>query len=627
MPVPSQWSGRQGEKGPASKEGRVEAYLDRLQDIANDESGFEHLKYKILDHYVTKYKDIPESYWQTQEAEMRRRGETGDWAGASKEQQEEVKQKNAATVLADQRASLEEWIDYFVSPDSKHIPKALKYWVFRNILNLSDLVKKKQGDREYIEFPKRSRGTVKPFPDLNHEALSYIVDAVDKKLKGENIEFEYDIQPEEREALQKALQKEDFAKLYAWANELMQPIPEHLLPVTKGEWIKYEQSSDPKTLDATAQALVKTIRGRGTGWCTAGLNTAKTHLSGGDFYVYYSLDDKQEPTMPRLAIRLKGHDKIAEDPRGVAYKQNLDPYMGTVLEEKLKEFGPVGDAYKKKSADMRYLTDLENKIKQNQLLTKNDLVFLYELDSTIEGFGYQRDPRIKELRETRNPDQDMPVVFDCAPNQIAHSAKDITPQTKAYVGPLEKGIFNILPDTVEHIYTSFPESRIRIERDFEVKPITYEEFKKQKEQYNATVMDESLKIKISDHAQYMFRYKDFATLKNTEQFDLVHLKVSDLGFPHGATTEEIYQKAKELGLELCPAEVGPNLRLKYTNQPLNEWLRIAMKQLPGRGGGLRVFSVNRDYDGGLWLDYDWAQPGRQWAPDDEFVFRSRKFKT
>ena len=44
--------------------------------------------------------------------------------------------------------------------------------------------------------------------------------------------------------------------------------------------------------------------------------------------------------------------------------------------------------------------------------------------------------------------------------------------------------------------------------------------------------------------------------------DLVVLSVADLGFKDGARYADICAKAVELGLELCPAEVGPALRLQ-----------------------------------------------------------------
>ena len=68
--------------------------------------------------------------------------------------------------------------------------------------------------------------------------------------------------------------------------------------------------------------LVKSLQGHGTGWCTAGESTARTQLDGGDFYVYYSNDDKGKPIIPRAVIRMNG-DSIGEI-RGIAHEQNLD---------------------------------------------------------------------------------------------------------------------------------------------------------------------------------------------------------------------------------------------------------------------------------------------------------------
>ena len=59
-----------------------------------------------------------------------------------------------------------------------------------------------------------------------------------------------------------------------------------------------------------------------------------------------------------------------------------------------------------------------------------------------------------------------------------------------------------------------------------------------------------------------------------------------------------YACALELGLELCPAEVGPVLRLAYKDQPLSRWLIIAMNVITVSVGGLSVFRVEHD-DRGL----------------------------
>ena len=123
--------------------------------------------------------------------------------------------------------------------------------------------------------------------------------------------------------------------------------------------------------------------------------------------------------------------------------------------------------------------------------------------------------------------------------------------------------------------------------------------------------------------QHVLESKDSSTSKTKERIDLVRLTVEDLGFLKNATYEQIVQRAKELGLELCPAEVGPHYRLQYTDQPMNEWVYVGMRPISGADGGSRVFRVERD-DDGMWLSYGWADPTDVWFPSDQFLFRLRK---
>ena len=129
----------------------------------------------------------------------------------------------------------------------------------------------------------------------------------------------------------------------------------------------------------------------------------------------------------------------------------------------------------------------------------------------------------------------------------------------------------------------------------------------------------------------MMKNSDFITSKNPETINIIKLKVRDLGFTKSATTDELYKKAEELGLELCPAEIGPHLRLKYKEvfkkeQPMKEYLIIAMKQIADADGNPHVFAVDRRGDG-LWLDDRWARLADEWGPDSEFVFRLRKLES
>ena len=110
-------------------------------------------------------------------------------------------------------------------------------------------------------------------------------------------------------------------------------------------------------------------------------------------------------------------DDIAEDPRGIAPDQHLDPYIVPVLEEKLKEFGDKGTAYKKKSADMKTLTAIEKKQKLSEELSTDEIRFLYQSNSPIEGFGYGSDPRIEEIISQRDIKKDASIQASFFPSR------------------------------------------------------------------------------------------------------------------------------------------------------------------------------------------------------------------
>lgn len=578
-----------GEKVPNDPSERIEAYMDRLENVFLNpdervrQRNLDMLRDKIHDALLIKKENFPDSYFELQKRVAREQGH-GDI-----EITQEMRERMIDTAIEDQRASLDAWIDYLTSDDAVY-PAWFKYYAWNQIIKLS------QFDKERGEFKKRTDSTVAPFPDIYREPLAQIADLYER-VKNDN---------KDSEARREFDKK--FPSLYA---ELIQKTLEAQAEgkeEIKGQWVKYEQGDD----DA-AEKLFASLEGKGTGWCTAGRSTAQTQIKSGDFYVYYTNDASGVPTQPRLAIRMNGQNQIGEV-RGILPHQNVEPLLSGVLEEKLETFGPEADAYRKKSADMKHLTVLAQKHENDEPFTKDDLVFLYEIHSTIEGFGYQRDPRIDELRNGRNVEKDMLTIFECTKDQIAHVPSEITQNTKAYVGQLEPGIFQKLPETLEHVYTSFPDKKIRREN--------VEVGGKSAEQLIAEL--EAADINFSDYARSMLLNKrEFIPAEHAEDMTLIHLTVADLGFRTAATTDQIYERAQKLGLELCPPDTGPNYRLYYCNQPLGEWFSIGMKQIAGSLGLPGVFSLERD-DDGLWVSDYWAKPDSEWDPDHAFVFRLRK---
>lgn len=84
----------------------------------------------------------------------------------------------------------------------------------------------------------------------------------------------------------------------------------------------------------------------------------------------------------------------------------------------------------------------------------------------------------------------------------------------------------------------------------------------------------------------------FRLSRTKSTVDLVILSVPELGFEgERVAVADIYARARQLGLELCADEVGPQLRLQYLDQPLGEFLHIAMEPIATYVGELVELTV------------------------------------
>jgi len=131
-------------------------------------------------------------------------------------------------------------------------------------------------------------------------------------------------------------------------------------------------------------------------------------------------------------------------------------------------------------------------------------------------------------------------------------------------------------------------------------------------------------FRLSDWASDILGKPAFKAADEETEVDLVKATVAELGFKKGARYDQIYERAKEPGLELCPPEVGPQLRLQYQDQPNGEWIVVAMEPIIDSDGCPRVFNVER-IGSELWLSSYWGRPDGFWDPDCQWVFcRPRK---
>ncbi len=332
--------------------------------------------------YVIKPEEIPDSYFEHEKQIMRERG-YGDIEITPERKEILVNQ-----IIDDQKESLDKWIEYFLyDEESKHYEMWEKYWVFQGLQGLGKF------DKEKGKFSKRNKHTVYPFPPVDREAVFTTLKLMEDYIKDKKGE----------EEIKSALGSGNFKTLYEYSIKMIMQKGEKQSTSTDGIWIKYDQGSD-------YNKLRDSLQGYYTGWCTAaGENFAKGQLANGDFYVYYTYDEENAPKVPRIAIRMNGHNEIGEI-RGIADNQNMEPEMMPILNRKLEEF-PDKDKYLKKEYDMQLLTTIDNKVRKGYELTPEELRFLYELDYKIEGFGYSKDPRIEEIRSKRNTIDDLNKAF------------------------------------------------------------------------------------------------------------------------------------------------------------------------------------------------------------------------
>ncbi|OHA69269.1 MAG: hypothetical protein A3J57_01810 [Candidatus Wildermuthbacteria bacterium RIFCSPHIGHO2_02_FULL_49_12b] len=111
------------------------------------------------------------------------------------------------------------------------------------------------------------------------------------------------------------------------------------------------------------------------------------------------------------------------------------------------------------------------------------------------------------------------------------------------------------------------------------------------------------RIRILQDVLVSFNTVSFAV--TVVEVELVVLTTTERGFKVVPRYEDIWRRALEWGLELCPAEVGPQLRLQYLDQPRDDRLRIAMNPVVVAGSRRDeewVYEMGCDKDSILWLD-------------------------
>ena len=347
----------------------IKKYMDRLERIhnqANTESKKNLLKSFYFRKYIIKEENIP--FWV-----------------------------NKKEIIDSQKKRLSMWIDY-LTDDGAMYPMWAKYWAFQGMLKLGTY------DEAREVYQRRSEKTLAPFVEANPEIISNCIYNMMRYLESkETINLE----------MKPLLESGSFKKLYEYYEKKFKLINKQKSKSTQGIWIKYNYKNRNDALK-----LAASLENRGTKWCTANESMSINQICGGggyvggDFYVYYTLDDKNEYTIPRIAIRMNETKSIGEI-RGVGENQNLEEEMMKPLESKLKEMSFLDDEERNNQLviinDLKELYQIHKKTVYKIDLSEEEIILLY---TKKYGFGWENDPMVKKIIDLRDIVIDLDRIKD-----------------------------------------------------------------------------------------------------------------------------------------------------------------------------------------------------------------------
>ncbi len=127
-------------------------------------------------------------------------------------------------------------------------------------------------------------------------------------------------------------------------------------------------------------------------------------------------------------------------------------------------------------------------------------------------------------------------------------------------------------------------------------------------------------ISLNDYARLLFADPARGTATHTQDIQVAVVTLPEIGLPCGGTFAEILDHASALGLEPCPLDVAPHLRLAYLDQPQGPYLTVASLELrpgPETPNGFYL----RHLPDGLWLRGYESGPENVYPPDfTDFAF-------
>ena len=415
-----------------NNERRNFAYLSRLDRMI--EKHGDALEQKLwatsAENLVMEYEDIPESYWKQQEQILRDNGQ-------GRELSEYEKEILAEDLIDKQRQSITSWANYLGDKNCPY-PLWFKVYAFDGISKMSNTL-----NLDDTNYDRRDHTTALSFPKLNAEILAKVYRQINNFYGVDKEDWLKKNSDDEK--LVSLVKSANFPKLYAKElldTKVILKTPERAEDV-HGDWFEYKLG-DEEEIASLAE---------GTKWCVVDPNVAHNYLVYGQYsnpeedddydqdyededwedddyedddyddddqaetyehddvevenpeakFIIFRLEDPNSPGVfasnGSASIRLDPDGTVAEV-SGLNDGQAVEDALVPIVKKKALSL-PGGEKYLQKFDDKQTLIKLDNKMKEGEDLTKEELSFLYELDRPIATLDtYNReDPRIPELKE------------------------------------------------------------------------------------------------------------------------------------------------------------------------------------------------------------------------------------
>ena len=382
-----------------NNERRNFAYLSRLDRIVEKygDKAEQKLWAASAENLVMDYEDIPDSYWKQQEQILRDNGQGRELSRYEKE-------ILAEDLIDKQRQSITSWANYLGDKNCPY-PLWFRVYAFDGISKMSNALNLDEAD-----YNRRDNTTALSFPKLNAEILAKVYRQIND-FYGVDKE-DWLSKHSDDEKLVSLVKSANFPKLYAKElvdTKVILKTPERTEDI-HGDWFEY-RLGDEEEIASLAE---------GTRWCVVDPNVAHNYLVYGKYghsrntgankessskakFIIFRLEDPNSPGVfasnGSASVRLDP-DGIVAEVSGLNEGQAVEDALVPIVEKKALSL-PGGEKYLQKFDDKQTLIKLDNKRKEGEDLTKEELSFLYELDrpiATLDTYN-RKDPRIPELKE------------------------------------------------------------------------------------------------------------------------------------------------------------------------------------------------------------------------------------